>query len=107
MVAADPVEAGPGSGGELAVHVHPLPASRKAGQHAALGRRVQDHTDGLAAGRFLAPAGRHGQRVWSGRVGMAGCGGVRMGGSTRGLRLGINPDSHPWADAAGGGPQAR
>ena len=28
-------------------------------------------------------------------------------GSTQGLRLGINPDSHPWADAADGGPEAR
>jgi hypothetical protein len=44
-----------------------------------------------------------------------GCGGVelsmgppiRKSGSTQGLRLGINPDSHPWADAAGGGPEAR
>ena len=32
---------------------------------------------------------------------------VRKSGSTRGLRLGINPDSHPWADAADGGPEAR
>jgi hypothetical protein len=32
---------------------------------------------------------------------------IRKSGSTRGLRLGINPDSHPWADAADGGPEAR
>ena len=32
---------------------------------------------------------------------------VRKDGSTRGLRLGISPDSHPWADAAHGGPEAR
>ena len=32
---------------------------------------------------------------------------VRNGGSTRGLRLGISPDPHPWADAAHGGPEAR
>ena len=32
---------------------------------------------------------------------------VRMDGSTRGLSPGINPDSHPWADAADGGPEAR
>lgn len=28
-------------------------------------------------------------------------------GSTRGLRLGINPGSRPWADAAAGGAEAR
>ena len=32
---------------------------------------------------------------------------VRRNGSTQGLRLGVNPDSHPWADAAHGGPEAR
>ena len=32
---------------------------------------------------------------------------IRKDGSTQGLRLGINPDSHPWADAAHGGPEAR
>jgi hypothetical protein len=32
---------------------------------------------------------------------------VRKDGSTQGLRLGINPDSHPWADAAHGDPEAR
>ncbi len=32
---------------------------------------------------------------------------IRKDGSTQGLRLGINPDSHPWADAAQGGPEAR
>jgi len=32
---------------------------------------------------------------------------IRKNGSTRGLRLGIDPDSHLWADTAHGGPEAR
>ena len=32
---------------------------------------------------------------------------IHKNGSTLGLRLGISPDSHPWADAADGGPEAR
>jgi len=32
---------------------------------------------------------------------------VRKDSSTRGLSPGINPDSHPWADAADRGPEAR
>lgn len=32
---------------------------------------------------------------------------IRKSGSTQGLRLGINPGSHLWADAATGGPEAR
>ena len=32
---------------------------------------------------------------------------IYKNGSTLGLRLGINPDSHPWADAAHGGLEAR
>ena len=32
---------------------------------------------------------------------------IHKNSSTLWLRLDINPDSHPWADAADGGPEAR
>ena len=72
----------------------------------APGVEFMDRPDGLAASKFVALAGCHGQR--SGQAAPAlQAAADSQNGSTQGLRLSINPDSRPWVDAANGYPGAR
>ena len=70
------------------------------------GVEFMDRLYGLAANRFVAPAGCHGQRSRQAAAALQAAADSQKR-LNPGVEGGVNPDSHPWADAAHGGPEAR
>ena len=91
-------DAGPASGR--------MPGHRLKGDGGGPGVEFMDRLVGLAgASSWLRLAAMDSGLVRPGRH--SGPPPIRSGGSTQGLRRGVNPDSHPWADAADWVPGAR